>query len=164
MTMVGCVALPCGPPWMCMWAGLEGPAAQGVYNGPGDPGWCDFLVTNHQAGALAEPGPFWMPWFSMCILRAVWSWHACVAWLVVCVVSCLCVGDVAKVLSPCAVVCGVCWDRSHVVLCCSACLSSCDGPRPHTWGFPPMEQWGSTSSRSGPWSNEARLDHSLETD
>ena len=27
----------------------------------------------------------------------------------------VCVGEVAKVLSPCAVVCGVCWDRSHVV-------------------------------------------------
>ena len=36
---------------------------------------------------------------------------------VVCVVSCLCVREVgiAKVLSPCAVVCGVCWDHSHVV-------------------------------------------------
>ena len=76
MTMVGCMALPWVLLWMCLWAGQQGPAAQGMYNGPGDPGWCDFLVTNHQAGALAEPGPFWMPWFSMCVLRAVWSCHA----------------------------------------------------------------------------------------
>ena len=88
MTIVGCMALPCVQQWMCLWAGRGGPAAQGMHNGPGYPGWCDYLVANHQAGALAEPGPFWMPWFSMCILRAVLSWHACVSWHVVCVVVC----------------------------------------------------------------------------
>ena len=91
MTIVGYMAVPCVRQWMCLWAGHAGPAAQGMYNGPGDPVWCDFLVANHQAGALAEPGPFCMPWFSMCILRAVLSWQAGSfreLWHVVCVVSC----------------------------------------------------------------------------
>ena len=42
--------------------------------------------------------------------------HGTLAWHGLWCVSCrVCVGDVAKVLYPCAVVCGVCWDRSHVV-------------------------------------------------
>ena len=93
MTIVGCMALPCVQQWMCLWAGRGGPAAQGMHIGPGYPEWCDYLVANHQAGALAEPGPFWMPWFSMCILRAVMSWHIRVMACGVCRV-CLCVRGV----------------------------------------------------------------------